>query len=122
MRLEKLIVARVRARGGGVEYDRDVGKPVHGHKTLKAARRRWNAQSRGALESVRLWVDARQRAAGLGKSAPRLAKWLGDIRSYFKEDVVTVIQQDGAMLPITSDAAGYLTGQVMCVDGGLTMC
>lgn len=35
-----------------------------------------------------------QRQAGLGKSSPRLAKWLGDIRSYFKEDVVAVIQQD----------------------------
>ena len=36
----------------------------------------------------------RQRGAGLGPSAPNLAKWLGDIRSYFKEDVVTVIQND----------------------------
>ena len=35
-----------------------------------------------------------QRSAGLGPSAPKLAKWLGDIRSYFKEDVVTVIQND----------------------------
>lgn len=34
------------------------------------------------------------RTAGLGPSAPNLAKWLGDIRSYFKEDVVTVIQND----------------------------
>ncbi|MBX9579962.1 MAG: VWA domain-containing protein, partial [Gemmataceae bacterium] len=34
------------------------------------------------------------RSAGLGASAPRLAKWLGDIRSYFKEDVVSVIQAD----------------------------
>jgi hypothetical protein len=34
------------------------------------------------------------RSAGLGPSAPNLAKWLGDIRSYFKEDVVTVIQND----------------------------
>jgi hypothetical protein len=34
------------------------------------------------------------RSAGLGASAPRLAKWLGDIRMYFTEDVVTVIQQD----------------------------
>src|SRR5881628_732907 len=33
-------------------------------------------------------------SAGLGPSAPNLAKWLGDIRSYFKEDVVTVIQND----------------------------
>jgi hypothetical protein len=35
-----------------------------------------------------------ERSAGLGKSSPRLAKWLGDIRNYFKEDVVAVIQQD----------------------------
>lgn len=38
--------------------------------------------------------DGSRRQAGLGGSAPRLAKWLGDIRTYFKEDVVTVIQQD----------------------------
>lgn len=38
--------------------------------------------------------QAGQRSAGLGGSSPRLAKWLGDIRNYFKEDVVTVIQQD----------------------------
>lgn len=35
-----------------------------------------------------------QRSAGLGRSTPRLAKWLGDIRSYFPRDVVAVIQQD----------------------------
>ena len=37
---------------------------------------------------------SRQRSAGLGPSAPSLAKWLGDIRTYFKSDVVTVIQND----------------------------
>lgn len=36
----------------------------------------------------------KKRGAGLGGSSPRLAKWLGDIRKYFKSDVVTVIQQD----------------------------
>lgn len=35
-----------------------------------------------------------QRQAGLGGSAPRLNKWLGDIRNYFQKDVVSVIQQD----------------------------
>src|SRR6516164_3763739 len=35
-----------------------------------------------------------ERQAGLGRSAPRLAKCLGDIRSYFPRDVVAVIQQD----------------------------
>ncbi len=39
-------------------------------------------------------ADSGRRSAGLGKSSPRLAKWLGDIRNYFKEDVVSVIQQD----------------------------
>ncbi|AWB44638.1 hypothetical protein DCC85_10655 [Paenibacillus sp. CAA11] len=34
------------------------------------------------------------RGAGQGKSAPRLAKWLGDVRSLFPEDVVSVIQND----------------------------
>lgn len=34
------------------------------------------------------------RGAGLGRSSPRLAKWLGDIRGYFPRDVVAVIQQD----------------------------
>lgn len=37
---------------------------------------------------------AAKRQAGLGGSAPRLAKWLGDIRTYFQEDVVAVIQSD----------------------------
>src|SRR5262245_4894876 len=36
----------------------------------------------------------KQRSAGLGASAPRRAKWLGDIRSYFGKDVVAVIQKD----------------------------
>src|SRR5262245_6779601 len=35
-----------------------------------------------------------KRSAGLGGSAPRLAKWLGDIRGYFDKDVVAVIQKD----------------------------
>ena len=34
------------------------------------------------------------RSAGLGSSAPRLAAWLGDVRKYFQQDVVVVIQQD----------------------------
>lgn len=31
---------------------------------------------------------------GIGKSAPNLAKWLTDIRNFFPEDVVSVIQSD----------------------------
>ena len=39
-------------------------------------------------------AESGKRSAGLGASAPKLSKWLGDIRTYFTEDVVTVIQQD----------------------------
>ena len=35
-----------------------------------------------------------QRSAGLGASSPKLAKWLSDIRNFFPEDVVSVIQSD----------------------------
>ena len=37
--------------------------------------------------------DARLRA-GLGRSAPRVARWLGDIREFFTTPVVQVIQKD----------------------------
>jgi hypothetical protein len=39
-------------------------------------------------------TDGNPRSAGLGASAPRLAKWLGDIRQHFQSDVVAVVQQD----------------------------
>ena len=34
------------------------------------------------------------RAAGLGASAPQVARWLGDIRTYFPTSVVQVMQRD----------------------------
>jgi hypothetical protein len=34
------------------------------------------------------------RKAGLGSSSPKLSKWLGDIRTFFPPDVVSVIQSD----------------------------
>jgi Mg-chelatase subunit ChlD len=34
------------------------------------------------------------RAGGLGKSAPAVARWLGDIRRYFPSSVVQVLQRD----------------------------
>jgi Mg-chelatase subunit ChlD len=35
-----------------------------------------------------------RRSAGLGASAPQVARWLGDIRGYFPATVVQVMQQD----------------------------
>lgn len=39
-------------------------------------------------------VYDQQRTAGLGGSAPRVARWLGDIRTYFPSSVVQVMQRD----------------------------
>ncbi|MGW0793601.1 VWA domain-containing protein [Streptomyces sp. NPDC002692] len=36
----------------------------------------------------------RDRAAGLGASAPSVARWLGDIRTYFPSSVVQIMQRD----------------------------
>ncbi|NEB09723.1 VWA domain-containing protein [Streptomyces coelicoflavus] len=36
----------------------------------------------------------RDRAAGMGASAPAVARWLGDIRTYFPSSVVQVMQRD----------------------------
>ncbi|MFD6436295.1 VWA domain-containing protein [Streptomyces venezuelae] len=36
----------------------------------------------------------RERSAGLGGSAPSVARWLGDIRTYFPSSVVQVMQRD----------------------------
>ena len=38
--------------------------------------------------------DQTRRSAGLGKSAPRVARWLSDIRTYFPTRVVQVMQAD----------------------------
>jgi hypothetical protein len=37
---------------------------------------------------------AKDRSAGLGASAPSVARWLGDIRTYFPSSVVQVMQRD----------------------------
>jgi Mg-chelatase subunit ChlD len=38
--------------------------------------------------------DSARRSGGLGSSAPRVARWLGDIRTYFPTSVVQVMQRD----------------------------
>ncbi|TJZ52980.1 VWA domain-containing protein [Streptomyces piniterrae] len=39
-------------------------------------------------------ADGGKRTAGLGASAPAVARWLGDIRTYFPSSVVQVMQRD----------------------------
>jgi hypothetical protein len=68
------------------------------------------AKSGGILNADELVMDAalaaiydgtkgdsgggQKRSAGLGASSPNLAKWLGDVRNFFPEDIVSVIQSD----------------------------
>ncbi|MBE3009779.1 VWA domain-containing protein [Microbispora sp. NEAU-D428] len=70
--------------------------------------RRWRLVLGGAAEGTLEGADARmdaaltalyddgqeRRGAGLGASAPRVARWLGDIREYFPGGVVQVMQKD----------------------------
>lgn len=39
-------------------------------------------------------TEEKDRRGGLGASSPKVARWLGDIRSYFPSSVVRVMQQD----------------------------
>lgn len=41
-----------------------------------------------------LYEDESLRRGGLGASAPKVARWLGDVRKYFPAPVVRVMQQD----------------------------
>jgi Mg-chelatase subunit ChlD len=43
---------------------------------------------------ARYGAGAGQRTAGLGGSAPQVARWLGDVRSHFPGSVVQVMQRD----------------------------
>jgi uncharacterized protein with von Willebrand factor type A (vWA) domain len=38
--------------------------------------------------------DSRKRRGGLGRSAPKVAQWMGDIRSFFPDQVVQIVQKD----------------------------
>lgn len=48
----------------------------------------------GALAAVYGTGASGPRRGGLGRSAPRVARWLGDIRTYFPTPVVHVLQRD----------------------------
>jgi len=68
-----------------------------------------------------------KRSAGLGGSAPHLAKWLGDLRSYFPTDVVAVVQKDAIerkglkQLLFEPETLGLVTPSVDLVGTLLTL-
>lgn len=48
----------------------------------------------GPLDQVLTALYDGERKGGLGGSAPRVSRWLGDIRQYFPTEVVAIMQQD----------------------------
>src|SRR6266849_9778486 len=46
------------------------------------------------MDSVLEALYESERSAGLGSSSPNVARWLGDIRTYFPSSAVRVMQQD----------------------------
>ncbi|GGK46670.1 VWA domain-containing protein [Nocardia camponoti] len=51
-------------------------------------------QALAALYNTDKPAGSSKRSAGLGSSAPKVARWLGDIRTYFPTTVVEVMQRD----------------------------
>lgn len=47
-----------------------------------------------AMDNALNALYSSDRSGGLGSSAPKVARWLGDIRQYFPSSVVRVMQQD----------------------------
>ncbi len=73
---------------GGDEAD-GIGLPLGGDDLVidRALAALYDAAGRGGN-------DGEDRHGGLGGSAPNVARWLGDIRTYFPSSVVRVMQQD----------------------------
>jgi Mg-chelatase subunit ChlD len=53
-----------------------------------------DARLDAALEAIYGETDGAKKKGSLGASAPRVARWLGDIREFFPTPVVQVIQRD----------------------------
>jgi Mg-chelatase subunit ChlD len=70
----------------------DPGGP--GGAPLSAADRAMDGALAALYDRGELDREGRARSAGLGASAPAVARWLGDIRTYFPSRVVQVMQRD----------------------------
>lgn len=51
-------------------------------------------RERAMEQALQALYDADERRGGLGSSAPTVARWLGDIRTYFPRSIVHVLQKD----------------------------
>ncbi len=87
LRRWRLVLGREAASdmGSGISRKADGGRG-EGTIDLEGADRRMDSVLEALYES--------ERSAGLGSSSPNVARWLGDIRTYFPSSAVRVMQQD----------------------------
>lgn len=79
----------------GHHADADLNKmSEHGSLGLSTDQLAMDAALAAIYDETAEGGSAKGKGAGLGGSAPRISRWLGDIRTYFQEDVVAVIQND----------------------------
>ncbi len=72
-----------------------LGEPAqNATRTLTGADAAMDAALAALYDTAGDGTSAGGRSAGLGGSAPRVARWLGDIRTYFPSSVVQVMQRD----------------------------
>jgi len=85
LRRWRLVLGKEAAKGEGST----AGKSVHGSDEGFDLN-----NSDRAMDSVLEALYESERSAGLGSSSPNVARWLGDIRTYFPSSAVRVMQQD----------------------------
>jgi Mg-chelatase subunit ChlD len=80
--------------GGGADAGSGSGAGAGAGVGLSQADRAVDAALAALYDAGRRPGDQGPRGAGLNASAPRVARWLGDIRTYFPATVVQVMQRD----------------------------
>lgn len=54
----------------------------------------WSTDDENMFQCLDVLYNEEKQRGGLGRSSPKIAKWLGDIRQYFPSSVVQIIQKD----------------------------
>src|SRR5258708_5100331 len=88
LRRWRLILGADAAEGTGISL---AGQDAAIDGVLQALYGRQGGLGSGGLDSPESKKD---RSGSLGSSAPTVARWLGDIRTYFPTSVVRVMQKD----------------------------
>ncbi|QOW45155.1 MULTISPECIES: VWA domain-containing protein [Acinetobacter] len=68
---------------------------ILGQRPEQSSPEYWSSDDENMFQCLDvLYNTQQQQRGGLGRSSPRIAKWLGDIRQYFPSSVVQIIQKD----------------------------